>query len=179
MHDVAANLPSACVGAMSTGREVVEEVGQFLQCSGVNHSSQSPPRDALTVWERLRLLHFGDSNSQMCVMSPSSGLSARTVSALELQGGDLGSVQEGLAGAGHSRSPWPAWLCRVAADFGCSDRAGLAQGERRSLHIAHLPALDHPPNHPVQKGSCGTNSSGKKSPPSQQAASWDVVGYFG
>ncbi|KAF4793331.1 Proto-oncogene tyrosine-protein kinase Src [Turdus rufiventris] len=35
------------------------------------------------------------------------------------------------------------------------------------------------PIQPVQKGSCGTISSGKKSPPSQQAASWDVVGYFG
>lgn len=40
VQDVAANLPSACVGEMSTGREVVEEVGQFMQCSGVNHSSQ-------------------------------------------------------------------------------------------------------------------------------------------
>lgn len=35
-------------------------------------------------------------------MSPSSGLPGRTGSALELQGEDLGSVQEGLAGAGHS-----------------------------------------------------------------------------
>lgn len=34
VQDVAANLPSVCVGAMSTGREVVEEVGQFVQCSG-------------------------------------------------------------------------------------------------------------------------------------------------
>lgn len=40
VQDVAANLPSACVGEMSTGREVVEEAGQFVQCSGVNHPSQ-------------------------------------------------------------------------------------------------------------------------------------------
>lgn len=39
VQDVAANHPSACVGEMSTGREVVEEVGQFVQCSGVNHAS--------------------------------------------------------------------------------------------------------------------------------------------
>lgn len=83
-----------------------------------------------------------------CVMSPSSGLPGRTVSALELQGGDLGSIQKGLAGAGHSGSPWPGWLCRVAAGFGCSDGAGVAQGERRSLHIAPLPALGHPTNPP-------------------------------
>lgn len=104
-----------------------------------------------TVWEQLGLLHFGDSNRQI-VMSPSSGLPGRTVSALELQGGDLGSVQEGLAGAGHSRSPWPGWLCRVAAGFGCSDRAGVAQDEMRSLHNAHLPALGHPPNPPGAEG---------------------------
>lgn len=112
-------------------------------------------------------------------MSPSSGLPGRTVSALELQGEDLGSVQEGLAGAGHSGSPWPGWLCWVAASFGCSDGVGVAQGEMRSLHIAHLPLWVILPIHPVQKGSCWSISSGKKSPPSQQAASWDVVGYFG
>lgn len=84
-------------------------------------------------------------------MSPSSVLPGRTISALELQGGALGSVQEGLEGAGHSRSPWPGWLCRLAAAFGCSDGAGLAQGERRSLHIAPLCALGHPTNPPSAK----------------------------
>lgn len=32
----------------------------------------------------------------------------------------------------------------MAPGFGCPDRAGVAQGEMRSLHIAHLPALGHP-----------------------------------
>lgn len=55
---------------MSTSStEVVEEVGQYVQCSGVNHSSQRPPRDAHTAWKQLGLLHFGDSNRQMCDVS--------------------------------------------------------------------------------------------------------------
>lgn len=66
-----------------------------------------------------------------CVVSPSSGLPGRTVSALELQGGDLCSVQEGLVGAGHTMvrvalQGDKGWLCRLAAGFGCSNRAGVA-----------------------------------------------------
>lgn len=34
IQDVAANLPSACVGEMSTGREVVEEVGSLFSAQG-------------------------------------------------------------------------------------------------------------------------------------------------
>lgn len=111
-------------------------------------------------------------------MSLSSGLPGRTVSALELQGGDLGSVRKGwqvlgTAGA-HGQGGFAGWQQVLAALMGLGFLRvrGGASTSLPSLLWVILPI------HPVQKGSCGTISSGKESPPSQQAASWDAVGYF-
>lgn len=99
----------------------------------------------LRVWEQFRLLHFGDSNRQMCDVP----------------------------------FPWAPWQNRVAAGLAALTGLGLlrVRGEASTLLTFLLWVIL--PIQPVQKGSCGTISSGKKSPPSQQAASWDVVGYFG
>lgn len=80
----------------------------------------------------------------------------------------------GIAGA-HGQAGFAGWqqVLDALMGLGLLRVRGGASTSLTSLLWVILPI------HPVQEGSCGTIASGKESPPSQQAASWDVVGYFG